>query len=199
MTTLHNVILDTETGSLLLFSEFIDDPRFGGQLAEVDLHVDGALALGFLVTRQVAPLHEHGMAHNNIHPGVLLFKAATETRMAQPAMIGLVEPSLAPEAMVSDTRALASMVLSWLRPARILALNARTRPHFDEVRARLSALATDRASLARVDELLAAVSDGLALVDFNFSVLRDAGGDLEEYAQLVLSHRAYHLLWPEHG
>lgn len=198
MTTLHKVILDTNTGSLLLFSEFIDDPRFGGQLAEVDMHVDGALSLGFLITRQVALLHENGMAHNNIHPGALLFKAATETRMAQPAMIGLVEPSLAAEAMVADTRAMASMILSWLRPARILALNARTRPHFDAVRDRLSALATDRTNSARVDELLAAVSDGLSLVDFNFSVLRDAGGDLEEYAQLVLSHRAYHLLWPDH-
>lgn len=198
MTTLHKVILDTNTGSLLLFSEFIDDPRFGAQLADVDLHVDGALSLGFLIVRQVALLHENGMAHNNIHPGALLFKAATELRMAQPAMIGLVEPSLAPEAMVADTRAMASMMLSWLRPARILALNSRTRPHFDEVRARLSALATDRGSQPRIEELLAAVSDGLALVDFNFSVLRDSGGDLDEHAQLVLSHRAYHLLWPDH-
>jgi hypothetical protein len=198
MTTLHKVILDTNTGSLLLFSEFIDDPRFGGQLTDVDLHVDGSLGLGFLITRQVAVLHENGMAHNNIHPGALLFKAATESRMAQPAMIGLVEPSLANEAMVADIRAMASMILSWLRPARILALNSRTRPHFDEVRGRLSALATDRDGSARVDELLACVSDGLALVDFNFSVLRDAGGDLEEHAQLVLSHRAYHLLWPDH-
>ena len=51
--------------------------------------------------------------------------------------------------------------------------------------------------MPRIDELLAVISDGFALVDFNFSVLRDSGGDLEEYAQLVLSHRAYHVLWPE--
>ncbi len=198
MTTLHKVILDTNTGSLLLFSEFIDDPRFGSQLADVDLHVSGALALGFLVTRQVALLHESGMAHNNVHPGALLFKAATDTRMIQPAMIGLVEPSLAPEAIAADARAIAAMILSWLRPARILALNARVRPAFEEVRGRMSALATDRTGSARIDELVASLSDGLALVDFNFSVLRDSGGDLEEHAQLVLSHRGYHLLWPEH-
>ncbi len=197
MTTLHKVILDTNTGSLLLFSEFIDDPKFGAQLAEVDLHVDGALALAFLITRQVALLHENGMAHNNVHPGALLFKAATETHMAQPAMIGLVEPSLAFEAMIADTRAIAAMVLSWLRPARILQLNARTRPHFDALRSRLTMIATDRNAAPRIDELLAVISDGFALVDFNFSVLRDSGGDLEEYAQLVLSHRAYHVLWPE--
>ncbi len=199
MTTLHKVILDTNTGSLLLFSEFIDDPKFGAQLAEVDLHVDGALSLGFLITRQVALLHENGMAHNNVHPGALLFKAATETHMAQPAMIGLVEPSLSFEAMINDTRAIAAMVLSWLRPARILQLNARTRPHFDALRGRLTQIATDRAEEPRIDELLAAISDGLAMVDFNFSVLRDSGGDLEEYAQLVLSHRAYHALWPDRG
>ena len=199
MTTLHKVILDTNTGSLLLFSEFIDDPKFGAQLAEVDLHVDGALALGFLITRQVALLHENGMAHNNVHPGSLLFKAATETHMAQPAMIGLVEPSLSFEAMIADTRAIAAMVLSWLRPARILQLNARTRPHFDALRGRLTQIATDRAEEPRIDELLAAISDGLAMVDFNFSVLRDSGGDLEEYAQLILSHRAYHVLWPDRG
>jgi len=198
MTSLHKVILDTNTGSLLVFSEFIDDPRFGAQLADVDLQITGALALGFLVTRQVALLHENGMAHNNVHPGALLFKAANDIRMVQPAMIGLVEPSLLPDAMAADTRAIASMILSWLRPARILALNARTRPAFDEVRARLSAIATDRTGTVRIDELLATVSDALALVDFNFSVLRDSGGDLEEHAQLVLSHRAYHLLWPEH-
>ncbi|MBK9036098.1 MAG: protein kinase [Myxococcales bacterium] len=197
MTTLHKVILDTNTGSLLLFSEFIDDPKFGAQLAEVDLHVDGALSLAFLITRQVALLHENGMAHNNVHPGALLFKAATETHMAQPAMIGLVEPSLSFESMIADTRAIASMALSWLRPARILALNARTRPHFDALRGRLTTIATDRNDQPRIDELLATISDGLAMVDFNFSVLRDSGGDLEEYAQLVLSHRAYHVLWPE--
>jgi tRNA A-37 threonylcarbamoyl transferase component Bud32 len=197
MTTLHKVILDTNTGSLLLFSEFIDDPKFGAQLAEVDLHIDGALALAFLITRQVALLHENGMAHNNVHPGALLFKAARETHMAQAAMIGLVEPSLSFEAMVADTRAIASMLLSWLRPARILQLNARTRPHFDALRGRLTQVATDRNEEPRIDELLATISDGLALVDFNFSVLRDAGGDLEEYAQLLLSHRAYHSLWPE--
>ena len=101
------------------------------------------------------------------------------------------------EAMVADTRAIASMLLSWLRPARILQLNARTRPHFDALRGRLTQVATDRNEEPRIDELLATISDGLALVDFNFSVLRDAGGDLEEYAQLLLSHRAYHSLWPE--
>src|SRR5262249_30741744 len=68
LTSLHKVIYDANTGSLLLFSEYVDDPRFGAALGELDVHVDGALALGFLVIRQVAALHEHNMAHNNIQP-----------------------------------------------------------------------------------------------------------------------------------
>lgn len=197
MTTLHKVILDTDTGSLLLFSEFIDDPRFGTQLSDVDLHIDGALSLAFLIVRQVALLHENGMAHNNVHAGALAFKAAPETQMVQPAMIGLVEPSLAPEAMASDVRALSAMALTWLRAPRIQQLNARTRPHFEEIRSRLASWANDPEEPPRIDTLLSSLSDALALVDFNFAVLRDSGGDLEEYTQLVLSHRAYHVLWPD--
>ena len=46
------------------------------------------------------------------------------------------------------------------------------------------------------DTLFALVSDALALVDFNFSVLRDSGGDLQEYLLLIVSLRLYHALWP---
>jgi serine/threonine protein kinase len=196
LTSLHKVIYDAHTGSLLLFSEYVDEPRFGTQLAEIDLHVDGALALAFLVTRQVALLHENGMAHNNVHAGALLFKGLSDTRTVQPAMIGLVEPSLAREAMQADARALAGLALTWLRPDRIAQLNSRTRPVFDELRARLAQWAYDpSAPPPAIEELLATTSDGLALVDFNFSVLRDSGGDLEEYALMLVSHRLYHVLW----
>jgi serine/threonine protein kinase len=196
LTSLHKVIYDANTGSLLLFSEYVDEPRFGTQLAEIDLHVDGALALAFLVVRQVALLHENGMAHNNVHAGALLFKGLSDTRTVQPAMIGLVEPSLAHEAMQADARALAALTLSWLRPGRVAQLNQRSRPEFDELRARLQQWAYDQSAPAPgITELIGATSDGLALVDFNFSVLRDSGGDLQEYALMVVSHRLYHLLW----
>jgi len=84
LTSLHKVIYDAATSSLLLFSEYVDEPRFGDRIAELDLHVDGALALGFLVIRQVAALHEHGMAHNNISPSALLFKGVAATRTVVP-------------------------------------------------------------------------------------------------------------------
>ncbi|MDB4960665.1 MAG: serine/threonine protein kinase [Myxococcales bacterium] len=197
LTSLHKVIYDANTSSLLLFSEYVDEPRFGDRIAELDLHVDGALALGFLVLKQVAALHEHGMAHNNISPGALLFKGAAATRTVMPAMIGLVEPAMGAEAMAGDCRALAGMVLTWLRPNRVAALHVRIKPMFEALRTKLSAWAFDKTvRTPSIEEINQLISDALALVDFNFSVLRDSGGDLQEYALLLISLRLYHLLWP---
>ncbi|CAN5915959.1 hypothetical protein BH11MYX2_BH11MYX2_21320 [soil metagenome] len=200
LTSLHKVIYDANTSSLLLFSEYVDEPRFGDRIAEVDLNIDGALALGFLVVRQVAALHEHDMAHNNISPGALLFKGSASTRIVMPAMIGLVEPAMGADAMQGDCRAICSMILQWLKPNRIAALNLRIKPIFEGLRTRLSTFAyekdTPNAGIMEISQLL---SDGLSLVDFNFSVLRDSGGDLQEYALLLISLRLYHLLWPGTG
>lgn len=198
LTSLHKVIYDAKTSSLLLFSEYVDEPRFGTSIDNTDIHIDAGLALAFLVIRQVAALHEHGMAHNNISPHALLFKGVTATRTVMPAMIGLVEPAMGAEAMAGDCRALSSMVLGWLRPNRVAALHVRIRPMFEALRTKLSAWAYDKTQPApTIDHLLALVSDALALVDFNFSVLRDSGGDLQEYALLLISLRFYHVLWPE--
>jgi hypothetical protein len=197
LTSLHKVIYDANTSSLLLFTEYVDEPRFGDRIAELDLHVDGALALGLLVVRQVAALHEHGMAHHNISPGALLFKGAAATRTVMPAMIGLVEPAMGAEAMAEDCRALSGMILQWLRPNRIASLHLRVKPIFESMRAKLNAWAFDpQVRSPGIDELATLLSDALALVDFNFSVLRDSGGDLQEYALLLLSLRLYHHLWP---
>jgi tRNA A-37 threonylcarbamoyl transferase component Bud32 len=198
MTSLHKVIYDSNTSSLLLFSEYIDEPRFGERIADVDLPIDGALALGFLVARQVAPLHQHGMAHNNIHLGSLLFKGVPATQNVLPAMIGLVEPAMGAEAMANDTRALATMFLKWMLPSRIGQLHLRIKPMFEAQRLKLTSWAYDRQVRApSIDELLGVISDALALVDFNFSVLRDSGGDLVEYCILIVSFRLYHTLWPD--
>ncbi len=197
LTSLHKVIYDAATSTLLLFSEYVDDPRFGNKIDDVDMLIDGGLALGFVVIRQVAALHEHGMAHNNISPGALLFKGLEETRGVVPAMIGLVEPAMGAEAMSGDCRALSSMILTWLKPNRIALLHNNIKPMFEALCARLTSWAFDNAAQSpAIDQLVALVSDALALVDFNFSVLRDAGGDLQEYALLLLSVRLYHHLWP---
>jgi hypothetical protein len=150
-----------------------------------------------LVIRQVAALHEHGMAHNNISPGALLFKGMVETRTVVPAMIGLVEPAMGAEAMAGDCRALSGMILTWLRPNRITALHVKIKPMFEALRAKLSSWAFDKTTpTPAIDQLMSLISDALALVDFNFSVLRDSGGDLQEYSLLLISLRLYHTLWP---
>jgi serine/threonine protein kinase len=197
LTSLHKVIYDSNTSSLLLFSEYVDEPRFGERIADVDLPIDGALALGFLVAKQVAPLHEHGMAHNNIHLGALLFKGVPANQQVLPAMIGLVEPAMGAEFMANDTRALAGMMLKWMLPSRIGQLHLRIKPMFEAQRLKLTSWAYDRQVRApSIAELLAVISDALALVDFNFSVLRDSGGDLVEYCILIVSFRLYYVLWP---
>jgi tRNA A-37 threonylcarbamoyl transferase component Bud32 len=193
MTGLYNVIHDTATRSLLVLTEYVDDPRFGGQVDAASLPVDGALSLALLVARQVAALHEHGVAHNNIHAGALLFKALHDTCMVQPAMIGLIDPSLLPAAMADDVRALATLLQSWLAPARIAQLPKAAATHVWSLHARLGRwIAGDKGTAA---DLVTVASDGLAKVDGNFAVLRQAGGDLEQYALLIVSHRLYHKLW----
>jgi serine/threonine protein kinase len=197
LTPLHKVIYDANTSTLLLYSEYVDEPRFGDRIAEIDLHIDAALALSFLVIRQVATLHEHDMAHNNISPRALLFKGVSGTRTVVPAMIGLVEPAMGGEAMAGDRRALSGMILTWLQPNRIATLNMRVKPMFDALRTTLGAWAFDNTKPPPgIDQLLAVISDALSQVDFNFSVLRDSGGDLQDYALLLVSQRLYHHLWP---
>ncbi len=197
LTSLHKVIYDANSSSLLLFSEYVDEPRFGEVLADTDMHIDGGLALCFVVIRQVAALHEHGMAHNNISPNALLFKGVSATRTVIPAMIGLVEPAMGAEAMAGDCRSLAGMALDWLKPNRLASLNVRIKPMFEALRTKLHSWAYDTSvPTPTIDQLMALVSDALALVDFNFSVLRDSGGDLQEYALLLISLRLYHVLWP---
>src|SRR5262249_35870210 len=105
LTPLHKVIYDAQTSTLLLFSEYVAGPPLGDRVAGLDRRVGGAVALRFLVIRQVAALHEHGLAHNNIAPSSLLFKGVALTRTVIPAMIGLVEPLMGAEAMADDCRA----------------------------------------------------------------------------------------------
>jgi hypothetical protein len=101
------------------------------------------------------------------------------------------------DAMAGDCRALAGMILTWLRPNRVASLHIRIKPMFEALRSKLSAWAFDKqVRTPSIDELSSLVSDALALVDFNFSVLRDSGGDLQEYGLLLISLRLYHLLWP---
>ena len=86
--------------------------------------------------------------------------------------------------------------MSWLRPTRIASLAVNVREPFVALRTRLSTWTFDlNAPAPRIDELVSLASDALALLDYNFAVLRDSGGDIEGYALLLVSVRFYHLLW----
>jgi serine/threonine protein kinase len=196
-TSLDKAIYDEFTGYLLLFSEFVDDPRFGTDLAKHELGLVEAFGLGFLIARQVGQLHEHGLAHNNVGPNSLMLKGVRDSRLVLPSMAGLVEPSTEVEAIRGDVRNLAGLILSWLRPGRIEAAEQQVRRQLDELRARLGSIAfNEQMTAPGIDELFALVANALSAVDHNFRVLRENRGDLQEYVILQLSHRLYHRLWP---
>lgn len=199
-TTLHKIRYDEYTGHLFLFSEFVDDPRFGTDLEGQDPTLVEALGLGFLIVRQVGQLHEQGLAHNNVSPASLLFKGVRQTRYVLPSMAGLVQPSTAREAIEDDVRHLAGLVLSWIRPERIAAADPRVRARLDELRARLGGMAFgEQSAPPGIDELFALVANALSAVDHNFGVLREHRGDLQDYLLLRVSHLLYGRLWPEPG
>jgi serine/threonine protein kinase len=196
-TNLYRVVYDDYTGHLFLFSELVVDPRFGTDLYEHDLSLIEALGLGFLLVRQVGQLHEHGLAHNNIRPESLLIKGLEDTRDIRPCMVGLVQPSIQVEAIRNDVRNLASLILSWIKPANLVTSDQRVRTRVDQVRSRLAALAFNESSGLGIDELLAIVADALSAVDYNFGVLREHRGDLQDYVLLQVSHRLYGRLWSD--
>lgn len=198
LTTLYRAVFDEYTGMLLLFSEYVADPRFGQDLDPHDLTLDEALGLGYLVSRQVQQLHGHGLAHNNVRARALLLKGSRETRKVYPAMVGLVEPSMEPAALAADVRGLAGLILRWIRPERVEALEPPRRARIDEIRGQLAAIGfNDTVAPGSIDQLLELVADGLSTINFNFGVLRDNMGDLDDYALMLVSHPLYGRLWDQ--
>jgi tRNA A-37 threonylcarbamoyl transferase component Bud32 len=196
MTTFYRAVFDDESGYLLLFSEFVKDARFGDALTEHSLRLDEALGLGYLAARQVSRLHAQGLAHNNVRAESLLLKKIDETRAVHPAMVGLVDPSLDPAAQQADVRGLAALMLAWIRTERVDALDARLRTTIDDLRSRLAAAAFHEGMPPPgIGGLIDLVADGLSAINFNFGVLRENGGDLDDYALLLVSHSLYGRLW----
>lgn len=196
LTTFYRAVFDEQSAQLLLFSEYVKHARFGNALAEQALRLDEALGLGYLVARQVSRLHAQGLAHNNVRAESLLLKAVDETREVHPAMVGLVDPSLDPAAQEADVRGLASLILSWIRPERVDALELRLRTTIDDLRSRLAAAAFhEGVPPPPVNGLIELIADGLSAINFNFGVLRENDGDLDDFALLLVSHSLYGRLW----
>ena len=194
LTPLYRVVHDDQRALLLLFSEYVDDVRFGPELDHLDLSLEEVFGLGYVVARQVRRLHSRGMAHNNVCADSLLLKALRTLRRAHPAMVGIVAPSFAAADMAEDVRRLALLILSWLRPGRIQDGEAIHRARLADVHHRLES-AADSANTLAIDDLIATVADGLSVIDYNFGVLRETEGDLDQYALLLFSPTLYGRLW----
>lgn len=194
LTALHKVVVDRPGGHLLLFSEFLDDPRFGTDLVKKELALDETLGLGLILANQVARLHEHGLAHNNVTLSSLLFKCLRETGQVKPVLVGLVEPSFAPEALEDDVRRLAAMILDFFRPARIEEETPEARPVLHELVGWLAGIA-GTAPTDGISGLMARVGNGLASIDANFDILRRHGGEPVAYAYTLTRHSLYRHLW----
>jgi len=196
LTTLYRAVYDERTNHLLLFSEYVKDARFGPDLADHDLTMEEALGLAYLVAKQVSRLHEQGLAHNNVRAESLLLKGLRESGDVHPAMLGLVEPSIDPRAMIDDVRQLAALTLTWLRPSRVEAADARVRACVEDLQARLARTAYEEQDTPLVvHDIVCMIADGLSAIDFNFGVLRENMGDLEAYSLLLISKPLYGRLW----
>lgn len=195
LTPLFRAVHDEDSRLFLLFSEYVDNARFGTDLDEFDLSPEEALALGYLVSLQVTTLHRAGLAHNNISASSLLLKGVRDGQRAEPAMIGLVNPSFEPAAKVEDARRLCGLFVDWLSPARIASLESGAREQLLGLRALLQEQARGDQPAPTADELAGLMAGGLAVHDPNFAVLAQHAGDLHAYALLVVQHRLYNRLF----
>jgi serine/threonine protein kinase len=195
LTALHKVVVDRPSGHLLLFSEHLDDPRFGTDLARADLTLEQSLALAIILASQIARLHDHGLAHNNVNARSLLFKCLRDTGEVRPVLLGLVEPSFAPEALEGDVRRMAELTVSFVRLQRIDDAAPAVRPTLYSLIERLDGVAQGTAEAPPIDRLISAIADGLAAIDENFQVIRHHGGDSLAYAHTLVRHALYHRLW----
>lgn len=195
LTALHKVVVDRPSGQLLLFSEHLDDPRFGTDLLHKDLGLDEGLALAIILASQIARLHEHGLAHNNVSPRSLLFKCLRETGEVRPVLLGLVEPSFEPAALEGDVQRLSALCASFVRPARIDQAAPAARPALHQLVDSLEAVASKTIATPKIADLIEALADGLGAIEANFEVVRRHGGDPIAYAHTLTRHALYRHLW----
>jgi serine/threonine protein kinase len=195
LTALHKVAYDKPSGQLLLFSEYLADPRFGTDLARHRLPLDEALGLGIIVAAQIARLHEHGLAHNNVTLQSLLFKHLPETGQVKPMFVGLVEPSFDPVAMQEDVRRLAGVLEALVVRSRVNEAAPEHRPRLEELLDYLRGLERGDGTAPMIGQLVDVLQQGLALIEPNFAVVRRYGGDPVAFAHTLTRHALFHVLW----
>ncbi|MBL4634154.1 MAG: protein kinase [Kofleriaceae bacterium] len=195
MTSLHRVLYDEPSSLLLLLSEYVEDARFGKDLTDEVLELQEAFGLTYLITEQIALLHENGLAHNNVCAESLLLKGIRDSHCVHPAMVGIVHPSEDPLHMHEDSQNLVSLLLSWIRDAEVESINPLERSKIEVLRDDLKELESGPASSCDLPHVMQICKDALATLDFNFGVLNEHGGDLHAYALTLVSHSLYARLW----
>ncbi len=194
MTSLYKIVHSDDTKLLLILTEYVEDARFGVDLVEENLDLQEAFGLAYLISQQIAALHKHGLAHNNVCAQALLLKGVHENHCVHPAMVGIVNPSQDPSHMQNDARQLALLLLSWLSDTQIAEASPANQAKLNVLQSEVCSLveSPNPCELSTVAQLC---KDGLATLDFNFGVLREHGGDLEAYALVRIGHALYARLW----
>jgi tRNA A-37 threonylcarbamoyl transferase component Bud32 len=195
LTALYKVVHERQAGLLLLFSEYVADPRFGTDLADHMLTLEEVFGIGLIVGLSVARLHEHGLAHNNVRPAALVFKGNRDAGRVQPLFVGLVEPSFEKEKLKEDVRNLAQMVSSLIKQQRIDALRPTARPLIEKLRERLNKTATGELRTPTIKAFIDILADGLSVIEPNFDLVRTHGGNIAQYADLLVRHSLYNKLY----
>jgi serine/threonine-protein kinase len=195
LTALYKVVHEKQAGLLLLFSEYVADPRFGTDLKDHNLGLEEAFALGLIVGLSIARLHEHGLAHNNVRFEALVFKGQRDAGRVQPLFVGLVEPSFDPEKLKEDVRNLAGMVGALIRQARVDALRPTARPLVERLRERLRKTASGELRTPTIRAFIDVLADGLSAIEPNFDLVREHGGNIAAYADLLVRNTFYNRLY----
>lgn len=196
LTPLYKVAFDRQSKQLLLFSEYISDPRFGTDLAEHELELSEAFGLGLIAALSIKRLHDHGLAHDNVHSRSLVFKGFREHGRVQPMLLGLVEPSFDPDARQGDARNVSALIVQLVRDKRIHALEPNLRPVVKRARTELERVARgDDEPQATIENVIELCSRALGAIEPNFQLVRTHGGDVAAFADMLVRHSLYNKLY----
>lgn len=195
LTALYRVVHDHESEALLLFSEYVDDARFGTELGEHDLTLEEVFGLGLIVAVSIARLHDAGLAHNNVEPRSLVFKGLRDQGRVVPLFVGLVEPTFEADARAADVRGLARMIADLVHPAAMDALRPDLRLIVERERKQLEELAEGRGKTPSIHVLTYLFSKVLGVIVPNFEIVRTHDGDVAAFADLLVRHSLYNKLY----
>ena len=196
LTALYKIVHDKQTRQLLLFSEYVADPRFGSDLAAHELSLEEVFSLGLIGSLSIARLHDQGLAHNNVEPRSLVFKGFREAGRVMPLFVGLVEPTFEPAARLADVRNLAGMIAGLVRTPRIDALRPDLRPVVLQKKQELEDIAEGKGSSPpSIHVLTYLFSKALGAIEPNFEIVRTHEGDVAAFADLLVRHSLYNKLY----